>query len=284
MLKRQLNRSIWGNFLLFLVLAAGGLFTSLPFLYAISNAFKPLDQLYLFPPPLLVTNPTTEHFVQLAQLASDFWVPLSRYIFNSLFVSVTATVGHVFLSSMAAYPLAKDRFPGKRVIQKVIVMSLLFTGAVTQLPQYIVMSRLQILNTYAALILPMFMSSLGLYLMQNFMVQIPDSMLEAARIDGAGEWRIYWSVVMPNCRPAWLTLTIFAFQQIWNNNGNLYIYSEELKGLPSILSSIAAGGSGIARAGVSAAASLLILIPPVVIFLITQGSVVETMTTSGLKE
>ena len=284
MLKRQLNRSIWGNFLLFLVLAVGGLFTSLPFLYAISNAFKPLDQLYLFPPPLIVTNPTTEHFVQLAQLASDFWVPLSRYIFNSLFVSVTATVGHVFLSSMAAYPLAKDRFPGKRVIQKVIVMSLLFTGTVIALPQYIVMSKLHILNTYAALILPMFMSSLGLYLMQNFMVQIPDSMLEAARIDGAGEWRIYWSVVMPNCRPAWLTLTIFAFQQIWNNNGNLYIYNEELKGLPSILGSIAAGGSGIARAGVSAAASLLILIPPVVIFLITQGSVVETMTTSGLKE
>lgn len=284
MAKKRINRSLGGNIALFILLAACGLFTSIPLIYVISNAMKPLDQLYQFPPPLIVTNPTWDNFVGLMQLTSEYWVPLSRYLFNSIFISVVATAGNVFLASMAAYPLAKHQFPGKKAIQKIVVMSLLFTAAVTSIPQYIVMSRLSILNTYWALIFPMFMSSLGLYLMQNFMVLLNDSMLEAARIDGANEFRIYASVIMPNCKPAWLTLIIFAFQQIWNNTGNLYLYDESLKTLPSLLGSVAAGSSSIARAGVSAAASLILIIPPVAIFLLTQSSVVETMSTSGLKE
>ena len=284
MLKKKLNRSIGGTIALFVLLALVGLYTSLPLIYTISNAFKPLDQLYKFPPPLFVTNPTTDNFIELIQLCSDYRIPLSRYIVNSVFVSVVSTLGNLALASMAAYPLAKHTFPGKKFMQKMVVMSLLFTSVVTYIPQYVVIAKMGLLNTQWSIILPMFMMPLGLYLMQNFIMLLNDSMLEAARIDGAGEFRIYASVVMPNCKPAWLTLIIFAFQQVWNNNGNLYIYKEAQKTLPALLNSVAAGSSSVARAGVSAAASLLILIPPALIFLLSQSSVVETMSTSGMKD
>ena len=284
MLKKKLNRSIGGTIALFVLLALVGLYTSLPLFYTISNAFKPLDQLYKFPPPLFVTNPTTDNFIELIQLCSDYRIPLSRYIVNSVFVSVVSTLGNLALASMAAYPLAKHTFPGKKFMQKMVVMSLLFTSVVTYIPQYVVIAKMGLLNTQWSIILPMFMMPLGLYLMQNFIMLLNDSMLEAARIDGAGEFRIYASVVMPNCKPAWLTLIIFAFQQVWNNNGNLYIYKEAQKTLPALLNSVAAGSSSVARAGVSAAASLLILIPPALIFLLSQSSVVETMSTSGMKD
>ncbi len=284
MLKKKLNRSIGGTIALFVLLALVGLYTSLPLFYTVSNAFKPLDQLYKFPPPLFVANPTTDNFIELIQLCSEYRIPLSRYIVNSVFVSVVSTLGNLALASMAAYPLAKHTFPGKKLIQKMVVMSLLFTSVVTYIPQYVVIAKMGLLNTQWSVILPMFMMPLGLYLMQNFIMLLNDSMLEAARIDGAGEFRIYASVVMPNCKPAWLTLIIFAFQQVWNNNGNLYIYKEAQKMLPALLSSVAAGSSSVARAGVSAAASLLILIPPALIFLLSQSSVVETMSTSGMKD
>ncbi len=274
MLKKKLNRSIGGTIALFVLLALVGLYTSLPLFYTVSNAFKPLDQLYKFPPPLFVTNPTTDNFTELIQLCSEYRIPLSRYIVNSVFVSVVSTLGNLALASMAAYPLAKHTFPGKKLMQKMVVMSLLFTSVVTYIPQYVVIAKMGLLNTQWSVILPMFMMPLGLYLMQNFIMLLNDSMLEAARIDGAGEFRIYASVV----------LIIFAFQQVWNNNGNLYIYKEAQKMLPALLSSVAAGSSSVARAGVSAAASLLILIPPALIFLLSQSSVVETMSTSGMKD
>lgn len=284
MFKKKINRSLGGTIVLFILLGMVGLFTAIPLVYVISNAFKPLDQLYKFPPPIFVVNPTTDNFAQLIQLCSDYRVPLSRYIVNSVFISVIATVGHVLLSSMAAYPLAKHTFPGRNLIRKIIVMSLLFSGTVTAIPQYVVISKLHLLDTHMALIFPMFMSTLGLYLMQNFMMLLNDSMFEAARIDGASEYRIYASIVMPNCKPAWLTLCIFSFQQIWNNAGNLYIYSEPQKTLPALLNTVSAGSSSIARAGLSAAASLILVIPPILVFLLTQSSVVETMSTSGMKD
>lgn len=284
MFKKSLNRSIAGNIVMVLFLAIFGIFTAIPFLYCFSNAFKPLEQLYIFPPPLFVKNPTLDNFIQLGQLSTDFYVPLSRYIFNSILVSVLATGGHVFIASMAAYPLAKHKFPGRYLISSTVILSLLFAQTVTYVPQYIIMARMKILNTYWAIILPALAYNLGLYLMQNFMSSINNSIIEAARIDGAGEWRVYWNIVMPNCKPAWITLIILSFQLVWNNSGNLLIYKEQLKVLPSILSAIAASSSSVARQGVNAAALLLLVIPPMLIFLLSENHVIETYTTSGLKD
>lgn len=280
--RRKINRSPWANFFIFLALLVVGAFMLLPILYALVSAFKPMDELFIFPPRFFVAHPTLDNFVQLSQILSNMWVPFSRYLFNSVFVTIMATAGNVLVASMAAYPLAKHRFPGKKAISETIVLALLFTPQVLYIPQYIIIAKLGLINTYLALILPVVQMTLGVYLMQQFMLQIPDSLLEAARIDGAGELRTWWEIVMPSVKPAWLTLVIFAFQQIWNQPGNSYIYDESMKVLPSIMTQVQAGG--LARAGVVSAVTLVMMLPPIVLFMFTQSSVIETMTASGIKE
>lgn len=275
------GRSVGGNMVIFFILLVFGAFFMLPIIYAISTAFKPMNEIFIFPPRLFVHKPTWNNFIHLNHMASEFWVPLSRYIFNSVFTTVIGTICHIILASMAAYPMAKHHFYGQNVLTQVIVLSLLFTAAVTYIPQYVVMAGTGMINTYWALIMPALQSSLGLYLMMNFMKKIPDEMLEAARIDGAREVNIFWTVVMPNMKPAWLTLMIFSFQGLWKNSGGALVYKEELRTLPAIMVSIAAGGP--ARAGVTAAAALILMIPPIVLFITSQSRVIETLSTSGLK-
>jgi putative chitobiose transport system permease protein len=280
--RRKINRSLGGNFLIFLGLGSIGAFMVLPLVYAFVSAFKPIDEIFLFPPRFFVAHPTLDNFVQLSQILSNLWVPFSRYLFNSIFVAVLATAGNVFAASMAAFPLAKHEFPGKKFLSSVIVLALLFTPQVLYIPQYIVIAKLGLINTYLALILPVVQMTLGVYLMKQFMSQIPVTMLEAARVEGASEFKTWWLVVMPSVRPAWLTLTIFAFQQIWNQPGNSYIYNESMKVLPSVMTQIQSGG--LARAGVVSAVTLVMMIPPLLLFQITQKSVIETMMASGIKE
>ncbi|HOV40904.1 MAG TPA: carbohydrate ABC transporter permease, partial [Oscillospiraceae bacterium] len=168
------------------------------------------------------------------------------------------------------------------VMGHIIVYALMFNGAVTAIPNYIIMSRLGMVDTYWAVILPAVGSTLGVYLLKNFMVQIPDSMLEAAKIDGAGEFQTYYKIVMPLCKPAWITLIILSFQQMWGTTGGIFIYSEELKPVSYVLAQLVSGG--IARTGVSSAVALIMLVIPVAAFIISQSNVMETMATSGLKE
>jgi len=279
---KKANRSRGVDFLLAVFLLILGLFMIFPMWYVIISAFKPMDELFLMPPRVYVAHPTLTNFTQLMQILENMWVPFSRYVFNSVFVTLIATFGHVVIASLAAYPLAKHNFPGKKIISQVIILALLFTTQVLYIPQYIISAKLHLINTYWSLILPVVQSTMGVFLMQQFMSQIPTSLLEAARIDGAGEFRIWWSVVMPSVKPAWLTVAIFAFQNIWNQNGNLYIYNESMKVLPSITSQVQAGG--LARAGATSAVMLILMIPPIVFFQCTQKQVIETMATSGIKE
>src|SRR5574344_547843 len=279
---KKANRSRFVDFMLALFLIILGAFMVMPIWYAAVTAFKPMDELFLMPPRFYVRHPTLTNFTQLRQLLENMWVPFSRYLFNSVFVSVVATVGCVLVGSLAAYPLAKHNFPGKKVISKILVLALLFTTQVLYIPQYIISAKLHLINTYWSLILPVIQGTMSVYLMMQFMGQIPMSLLEAARIDGAGEFRVWWSVVMPSVKPAWLTVIIFAFQNIWNQNGNSYIYNESMKVLPSITAQVQAGG--LARTGAASAVMLVLMIPPIIFFQCTQKQVIETMTTSGIKE
>ena len=277
----RLNRSLGGDIVLFLFLALFGSFSAWPMIFVINNAFKPLNEILLFPPRLFVRNPSLNNFRDLVSLMSNSWVPFSRYIFNTVFISLRYSRS-VFISSLAAFPLAKFRFPGSRIMSKMIIYSLMFSAAVTGIPSYIVISKLGLLDSYGAILLPTFGTTLGLYLMQNFIGQIPDDLIESARIDGAGDFRIYWKIVMPLARPAWLTLVILQFQGLWGTTGGSYIYSEKLKPLSYALSQIVDGG--IARTGVAAAVALFMLIVPLSVFIISQSNVMETMATSGIKE
>lgn len=279
---KQLNRSVAGNTLLFAIMIICGLFMVLPLVMIVNNALKPLDELYQFPPKIFVRNPTLENFSDLFVLMNDSWVPFSRYILNTVIITGGGMVGHVIVASLAAYPLAKNKFPGKDILFSMVVLSMMFSWTVTQIPQYLIISWLHINNNYLALILPAFSFGMGLYLMKQFMEQLPDSLMESARLDGANEWIIFWKIVMPNVKPAWLTLAIFQFQQMWGNTGSLFLRDEQLKPLQFALQQITAGG--IARAGAAAAVTFIIAAVPITFFLICQSNVLETMTTSGMKD
>lgn len=280
--KRKLNRSVAGNTLLFVLMGICGVFMVLPLVMIVNNALKPLDELYQFPPRIFVRNPTLENFSDLFVLMNDSWVPFSRYILNTIIITGLGMVGHVIVASLAAYPLAKHRFPGKNMLFSMVVLAMMFSWTVTQIPQYAIISWMGLNNTYAALILPAWCFSMGLYLMKQFMEQLPDSLMESARIQGANEWQIFWKIVMPNVKPAWLTLAIFQFQSMWGNTGSLFLRDEQLKPLQFSLQQITAGG--VARAGAAAAVTFIIAAVPVTFFLICQSSILETMTTSGMKD
>lgn len=279
---RMLGRSRGGNFIMFTLLILCGAFMVLPIVYSILQSFKPLNEINLFPPRFFVTRPTLSNYSKLFQLSANLWVPFSRYVFNSVFVSASVTVLNVLIASMCAYPLAKFTFPGSKFIFRTIVVALLFSPQVTYIPQYVLLSRLGMINTYWAMILPPLASTLGLYLMRQYMIAVPDSLIEAAKLDGAGEYRIFWRIIMPNVKPAWLTLMIFSFQAVWNSANNSYIYKEQLKTLPTVMSQLAAGG--VARVGVGAASSVILMLPPVLLFIFAQSNIIDTMATSGMKD
>lgn len=279
----KLNRSKLGNAGVYFFLTILGLFMFLPMVYTVASSLKPLDELWVFPPRFLVKNPTLNNFRELFRMLGSSSVPFSRYLLNTVFISIVGTAGHVILASMCAYALSKHKFPGSKLMFKIIVITLMFNASVTAIPNFMVMTKLNLLDNYGALILPAFGSSLGLYLMKQFMEQmLNDSVIEASRIDGAGEWTIFWNIVMPMVKPAWLTLIIFCFKDLWNMGGTVYIHAEELKTLNYAMGQILSGG--IARAGVGGAAAVIMMIVPVGVFVLSQSNVVETMGASGMKE
>ena len=278
----RINRTKTGNAAIFILLMLYGTYSLLPIVLAVNQSFKPLNELFLYPPKLFVQNPTWNNFSTLFGLMSSTWVPFLRYIFNTIFITVAGTVGNVIFSSMCAYPLAKHKMPGGKIIFGLIVYSLMISPAVADIANYQTMTSLHMIDTYWAIIIPAFGSTLGLYIMRQFMWQIPDSLLESARIDGASEYTILWKIVFPMVKPAWLTLSIFSIQALWNSTHSTYIYSEELKSLPYALSQIVSGG--IVRAGAAAAVAVIMMIVPIVFFIITQSNIIETMSTSGMKE
>ncbi len=279
---RRTKASVVGDVSTYLLLALYAAFMSLPLVYAIVQSVKPYNELFIFPPRFFTKNPTLMSFRKLFDLTSTSWVPFSRYVFNTLTNTIVGTVIHIISAAMCAYPLAKNKFPGKKIIFNLVVWSLLFTGGVTEIPVYLVMSYLGIIDTYFAYWLPEIAATMGVFLLKQNVAEIPNAMIEAARIDGAGEWKILWSIVMPSIKPAWLTLAIFSFQRNWNATAGSYIYTETLKTLPTALSQITAAGS-VARAGEAYAASVLMMIPPIIFFIFAQSSTVKTMAHAGIK-
>lgn len=276
-----LSRSTAGTVVIFAFLAIVGAFMLLPIVYVLVTAFKPLNEILAYPPRFFVRHPVLTNFSDLIEITQETWIPFERSLFNSLFIAVAGTVAYIIIASMAAYPLAKAKGKYVAVYYQVVVLAILFRPEVTRTPLYIIISRLGMVNTYWALLMPMLAGSFGVFLMRQFMMTIPDAMIEAARVDGASNFRIYWSMVMPMVKPAWMTLAIFTFRDLWNMGESQYIYEESLKTLTAVLQSISS--AGIARAGAGAAVALIMMIPPVVVFVISQSSVMETMATTGIK-
>jgi ABC-type glycerol-3-phosphate transport system permease component len=281
--KVVLNRSAGGDAGITFILFILGIFMFLPMFYVIMQSLKPLDELWMFPPRFTVSNPTFSNFGDLFTLMNTSWVPFSRYIFNTVFVAVTGTIGNLFFGSLAAYALAKIAFPGGKTIFKTIRMSLMFHQTVTQITNFIIMSALGMLDTQWAIIIPAWGSTLGLYLMKQFMeTNVPNTVLESSRLDGASELKTFWVIAMPMVKPGWLTLIVYCFQNLWNSGSSIYIHSEQLKSFNYAIGQITAGG--IKRAGASAAATVVMMMVPIMVFVITQSNIIETMGSSGMKD
>lgn len=281
--EKKVNRSGYGNFMVFILLIIFAIFLGFPLYYNVVQAFKPPEEIFIFPPRFYVVNPTMKNISDLFQLVNFLDVPFIRYVFNSIFVSVSSTLLSVLVGSLAAYPFAKMEFLGKIFFWKLIIMTLLFSGGATSLATYIVEAKLGLVNTYWVMILPAISSTLYMFLMKQFMMQIPNSLLEAAHIDGAGELRIFWQIIMPNVKPAWMTVAVLTFNGLWNSGSSTAVFDEQLKLLPTALNQITAS-SGTARKGVAAAATLLLMIPPIITFILTQRKMLQTMAYSGIKE
>ena len=280
--RRVANRSRGGDLAIYLFLLIMALIMVFPLVFAINSALKPLDELFLVPPRVFAQNPTFDNFADLFVSMSKSTVTFSRYLFNTVFITVVGTVGHVLIASMAAFVLAKYDFPGGRLFFSIVVTALMFTGYITQIPNYLVMNRLGWIDTNFALIVPAFAAPIGLFLMKQFMEGIPTALIEAAKVDGASEWRTFATIVMPNVKPAWLTIIIFSVQSLWNNRASTFIYSEEKKTLVYALQQIQNGG--IARTGQAAAVTVVVMIVPILTFILSESQILETMASSGIKD
>ncbi|MBR6410898.1 MAG: carbohydrate ABC transporter permease [Clostridia bacterium] len=278
-----LSRSTGGDAGITVVMTILGLFMVLPMVYTIAQSLKPLDELWMYPPRFLVSNPTLKNFTDLFSLMNTSWVPFSRYVFNTIFNSIFGTAGHLLIASMCAYALAKIRFPGSTGMFTMIRTSLMFHTTVTTITSFIIMSAFGWIDTPLAIIIPAWGSTLGLYLMKQFMdTNVADAILESARLDGANEFYTFWVIAMPMVKPAWLTLIIYSFQGLWNQGASIYIYSEQLKSFNYAIGQITAGG--IKRAGASAAATVLMMMVPIIVFVVSQSNIIETMGSSGMKD
>lgn len=279
---KRYTRTRSGNAIYTIILLLFGAFSILPMIYCIITSLKPLDELLIFPPKFYVVNPTVESYTTLPSLLDNLAVPLSRYAFNSVFISVVTTFLHVIVASMAAYVLAKTDIKGKKVIFALVQFSLLYNAYTLEVPRYLIYSAFRMIDTYWIYILPAIPSSMGVFLMKQFMdTNVPDALIEAARIDGAGTVRTFWQIAMPIVKPAWLTLTLFSFRDLWAIQPGGTIFSEQLKTLPFAASTVA--GGGITRQGCAMAITVIMMIPPILVYLVSQSSVTQTMSSSGIK-
>lgn len=275
-----LNRSVGGDTGITILLIILGAFMFLPMWYMLINSLKPLGEMNMTPPKFYVMKPTLKNYIDLFTNINATWVPMSRYIFNTILISVAATFGCLVFGSLAAYSLSKVRFPGYKFVNNLIVYSLMISSTVSGLTNFIIYVALGWLNTYTISIVPVWASTLGLYLMKNFIdANVSDEMIEAARIDGAVEIKIYWSIVMPLVKPAWLTCMITTFQGVWNAGASGYVWSEQLKTFNAAIATVLG-----AAPGAGSAATVLMASVPIIMFVISQSQIVETMASSGMKD
>lgn len=272
----------------YVVLAPLVLFMLLPILFIFSHAFKPPDELFAYPPRFLVVNPTFKNFSDLFTRMSSSGVPVSRYLFNSVLITLVTIGVSIVVSTTAAFALSKKRFKLKKVLFAINTVALMFVPIAVTIPRFLIIERLSLMDTFLVHILPALAMPVGLFLIKQFIDGIPDEVVEAAQIDGASDVWIYWRIILPMIKPAIATIAILTFQATWNNadTSTLYVTSENLKTFAFYLTTLtttATGANAVAGQGMAAAASLIMFLPNLFIFIILQSQVMSTMSHSGLK-
>ena len=261
------------------------IFMAMPLVYIANHAFKPMDELFAFPPTFFVKNATLENFEKLIKFSRTSGVPMSRYVFNSLIVTVLTVGLSLLFTTMSAFALAKLKFKGRDMMMNVNQMALMFVATAVLIPRYLVIAKLGLIDNIWAHILPLMAYPVALFLVKQFTEQVPDSLIEAAYIDGASDVTVYRKIVIPLIKPAIATATILVFQQVWTNveTSNYYIYDDSMKTLTFYMNSMINVNNTVAGQGMSAAATLILFIPNLVLFIILQNGVMNTMAHSGIK-
>lgn len=262
------------------------LLTGLPIIFIFFHAFKPMEELFAFPPKFITTSPTLDNFRKLMKASRSAGIPMSKYVFNSVMITIAVVGGSLIFSTMAAYALSKLRFKGRNTMMQINQIALMFVSCAVMIPRYLVVNKLNLIDTYWAQILPLIALPVGLFLVKQFVDQVPDSLIEAAYMDGAKEWTIYRKIIIPLIKPAIATAAILVFQQVWTNMeaSNYYINDESLKSLAFYMNTLAsANGNTVAGQGIAAAASLIMFLPNLILFCILQKQVMNTMAYSGIK-
>jgi len=262
-------------------------FMALPLIFMFNHAFKPYSELFAYPPRFFVRRPTLENFIRLLTFSRESGIPISRYIFNSVITTSAVIFLTLIIGSAAAYALSKLEFKGKELLNKINVFSLMFVPIAVMIPRFLVLINLGIYNTYWAHIIPLLAMPVGIFLIKQFMdTNVPKELIEAAKIDGAGNWRIYWSIALPLVKPAIVTVAILVFQTSWQNieGSSLFVDIEAVRTLPFYMSTvISQQGNIVVTAGVGAASALIMLVPNLLLFIFMQNKVMASMATSGIK-
>ena len=280
------NKFEEGQIKIFLLVLPLEILTGLPIVFIIFHAFKPMEELFAFPPKFITTNPTLDNFRKLFKASRTAGIPLSKYVFNSLLITVSVVFLSLFFSTAASYALSKLKFKGRNMMMQINQFALMFVPVAVMIPRYLVVNTMGLTNTYWAHILPLIPLPVALFLIKQFVDQVPQSLIEAAYMDGATEIHIYFKVVLPLIKPAIATAAILVFQQVWTNMeaSNYYVNDEGLKSLAFYMNTLSSGtGNTVAGQGVAAAASLIMFVPNLVLFCILQKNVMNTMAHSGIK-
>lgn len=276
-----------GQIKIFLLVLPMVLLTGLPIVFIFFHAFKPMEELFAFPPKFITLHPTLDNFSKLLKASRSAGIPLSKYVFNSIFITAAVVFGSLLFSTMAAYALSKLKFKGRNVMMQINQIALMFVSCAVMIPRYLIVNKLGMIDTYWAEILPLIALPVGLFLIKQFVDQVPDSLIEAAYMDGAKEWQIYMRVVLPLIKPAIATAAILVFQQVWTNleTSNYYINDDSLKSLAFYMSTLTSTTTTntVAGQGIAAAASLIMFLPNLILFCILQKNVMNTMAHSGIK-
>lgn len=280
--KLRMKRSQWP---VYLMLSPMVLMSVLPILYIVFTAFKPIGELFAYPPKFITLRPTLDNFKKLFEASEDTIFPLSMYLFNSIVSTVAVVFIGLAIAVAAAYVLSKKRFHGREIIFKMNTLSMMFVATAVSIPRYLIIKEVGLIDSFWANIIPMLATPVGVFLLKQFVDQLPDALIEAARIDGANDYQIIWKIVLPLVKPALATVAILLFQSSWNSMeaSKMFINTESLKTFAFYMNTLSNSGNGVAGVGISAAASLLMFLPNVVLFVMMQSKVMNTMAHSGMK-
>ncbi|MBO4363146.1 MAG: carbohydrate ABC transporter permease [Clostridia bacterium] len=281
-LKKAKKRREYAPTVISIVLAFAGVISALPIVYLFVTAFKPAEELFLYPPRFYVSNPTLKNFSDLVSITANTMVPFTRYLFNTIIITALYMFALIVVGTMACYPLSKHKFPGGTALFKLVTNALLIISGAAAIPSYIIVTGLHLDNTYLVYIIPGLANCTCMFLLKQFLDQVPNTIFEAGKIDGASEWQLYTKIALPLLRNAQATCVILTFPGIWGDAGTstTYIYDEQLRTFAFFMSTLQ---GGLARTGANSAASLIMTLPSIIVFVISQSSVMDTMAHSGIK-